>query len=59
MTKEELQKQKEVQQACKEGLKAAGSAAGNQLKDDIHKDGIIGTLLKGAVYVGLKLLTGK
>ena len=51
---EKAKYQREIQKQFSE----AGRQAGNALKGEIQKSGIVGTLLKGAGYIALSILTG-
>ena len=51
---EKAKYQREIQKQFNE----AGRQAGNALKGEIQKSGIVGTLLKGAGYIALSILTG-
>ena len=51
---EKAKYQREIQKQFNE----AGRQAGNALKGEIQKSGIVGTLLKGAGYIVLSILTG-
>lgn len=55
MTPAEKQKyQREMQNQIRETTQQASKA----LKDEVHKSGIVGTVLKGLGYIALELLTG-
>lgn len=55
MTPAEKQKyQREMQKQIRETTQQAGKV----LKDEVHKSGVIGTLLKGLGYIALEILTG-
>lgn len=55
MTPSEKQKyQREMQKQIRGKTQQASKA----LKDEVHKSGIVGTVLKGLGYIALELLTG-
>lgn len=55
MTPAERQKyQRELQKQFNE----TAHKAGNAIKGEVHKSGIVGTLLKGVGYIALYILTG-
>ncbi|NVP24301.1 hypothetical protein [Treponema phagedenis] len=46
------------QREMRKQLNEAGRQVGTELKKEVHKSGIVGTLLKGAGYIALSILTG-
>lgn len=46
------------QREMRKQLNEAGRQVGTELKKEVRKSGIVGTLLKGAGYIALSILTG-
>lgn len=48
----------QYQREVKKQLNEVGRQAGNAIKEDVKKNGIVGTILKGLGYIAFSILTG-